>query len=177
APWKQMTKANDAINAINDEIKELQAAARNEAAALINEKVAALQSIPAYSQIPDNLRNQIEIFFKTISNTAKEERFIGNLKAMKSDIENAYGNSLKSINKWVEDEANKPTTPPTGGGQTNPPSQPVKTIKTVVRKDSAMNVTFTKNMLESEADVDAYLAVVRTKMMSYIEQNKNIMLN
>ena len=177
APWKQMTKANDAINAINDEIKELQAAARNEAVALINEKMAALQSIPAYSQIPENLRNQIEMFFKTISNTAKEERFIGNLKAMKSDIENAYGNSLKSINKWVEDEANKPTTPPVGGGQTTPPSQPVKTIKTVVRKETAMSVSFGKNMLETGEDVDAYLTAVRAKMMSYIEQNKNIVLN
>ena len=175
-PWRQMTKANDVLNTINEEIKELQSAARNEAVALINEKFAAIKAIPAYTQIPENLRNQIDKFFSILSDNAKEERFIGNLKAMKSDIDHAYENSLKSINKWVEDEANKPVTPPAGGGNT-PPVQPATPVKTFVRKESAMNIPFDKPMLETEEDVNAYLEALRTKMMSYINQNKNIMLN
>ena len=95
---------------------------------------------------------------------------------MKSDIDRAYENSLKSINKWVEDEANKPVTPPAGGGNT-PPVKPATPVKTFVRKESAMNVSFNKPMLETEEDVNAYLEALRTKMMSYINQNKNIMLN
>ena len=175
-PWRQMTKANDVLNTINEEIKELQSAARNEAVALINEKFAAIKAIPAYTQIPENLRSQIDKFFSILSDNAKEERFIGNLKAMKSDIDRAYENSLKSINKWVEDEANKPVTPPAGGGNT-PPVQPATPVKTFVRKESAMNIPFDKPMLETEEDVNAYLEALRTKMMSYINQNKNIMLN
>ena len=175
-PWRQMTKANDVLNTINEEIKELQSAARNEAVALINEEFAAIKAIPAYTQIPENLRSQIDKFFSILSDNAKEERFIGNLKAMKSDIDHAYENSLKSINKWVEDEANKPVTPPAGGGNT-PPVQPATPVKTFVRKESAMNIPFDKPMLETEEDVNAYLEALRTKMMSYINQNKNIMLN
>ena len=175
-PWRQMTKANDVLNTINEEIKELQSAARNEAVALINEKFAAIKAIPAYTQIPENLRSQIDKFFSILSDNAKEERFMGNLKAMKSDIDHAYENSLKSINKWVEDEANKPVTPPAGGGNT-PPVQPATPVKTFVRKESAMNIPFDKPMLETEEDVNAYLEALRTKMMSYINQNKNIMLN
>lgn len=175
-PWRQMTKANDVLNTINEEIKELQSAARNEAVALINDKFAAIKAIPAYTQIPENLRSQIDKFFSILSDNAKEERFIGNLKAMKSDIDHAYENSLKSINKWVEDEANKPVTPPAGGGNT-PPVQPATPVKTFVRKESAMNIPFDKPMLETEEDVNAYLEALRTKMMSYINQNKNIMLN
>ena len=175
-PWRQMTKANDVLNTINEEIKELQSAARNEAVALINEKFAAIKAIPAYTQIPENLRSQIDKFFSILSDNAKDERFIGNLKAMKSDIDHAYENSLKSINKWVEDEANKPVTPPAGGGNT-PPVQPATPVKTFVRKESAMNIPFDKPMLETEEDVNAYLEALRTKMMSYINQNKNIMLN
>ena len=175
-PWREMTKANDVLNTINEEIKELQSAARNEAVALINEKFAAIKAIPAYTQIPENLRSQIDKFFSILSDNAKEERFIGNLKAMKSDIDHAYENSLKSINKWVEDEANKPVTPPAGGGNT-PPVQPATPVKTFVRKESAMNIPFDKPMLETEEDVNAYLEALRTKMMSYINQNKNIMLN
>ena len=114
---------------------------------------------------------------KTLSDNAKEERFIGNLKAMKSDIDHAYENSLKSINKWVEDEANKPATPPAGGGTNTPPTKPATPVKTFVRKESVMNIPFGKPMLETEEDVNAYLEALRTKMMSYINQNKNIMLN
>lgn len=175
-PWREMTKANDVLNTINEEIKELQSAARNEAVALINDKFAAIKAIPAYTQIPEYLRSQIDKFFSILSDNAKEERFIGNLKAMKSDIDRAYENSLKSINKWVEDEANKPVTPPAGGGNT-PPVKPATPVKTFVRKESAMNVSFNKPMLETEEDVNAYLEALRTKMMSYINQNKNIMLN
>ena len=172
-PWRQMTKANDVLNTINEEIKELQSAARNEAVALINDKFAAIKAIPAYTQIPENLRSQIDKFFSILSDSAKEERFIGNLKAMKSDIDRAYENSLKSINKWVEDEANK-ASKPQDNGTVPPPPTPVKTF---VRKESAMNVSFNKPMLETEEDVDAYLTALRAKMMSYINQNKNIMLN
>lgn len=55
-----------------------------------------------------------------------------------------------------------------------PPTRP---IKTVVRKDKAMKVDFDKQVLETEEDVDRYLAVLRKEMLSYIHQNKNIMLN
>lgn len=177
APWKQMTKANDVLNIINDEIKELQSAARNEAVALINDKFAAVKAIPAYAQIPENLRIQINAFFTILSDNAKDERFIGNLKAMQSDIDRAYENSLKSINKWVEDEANKPAAPPAGGGTNTPPTKPATPVKTFVRKERVMNIPFGKPMLETEEDVNAYLEALRTKMMSYINQNKNIMLN
>lgn len=176
-PWRQMTKANDVLNTINEEIKELQSATRNEAVALINDKFAAIKAIPAYAQIPENLRGQIDKFFSILSDNAKDERFIGNLKAMKSDIDRAYENSLKSINKWVEDEANKPATPPAGGSTNTPPTKPATPVKTFVRKESVMNIPFNKPMLETEEDVNAYLEALRTKMMSYINQNKNIMLN
>ena len=172
-PWRQMTKANDVLNTINEEIKELQSAARNEAVALINDKFAAIKAIPAYTQIPENLRSQIDKSFSILSDNAKKERFIGNLKAMKSNIDHAYENSLKSINKWVEDEANKASKPQ--DNRTVPP--PPTPVKTFVRKESAMNVSFNKPMLETEEDVDAYLAALRSKMMSYINQNKNIILN
>ena len=177
APWKLMIKANEVITAINNEILELQSVARNEAVAQINDKLAAIKAIPAYSQITENLRNQIDAFFSILSEKAKEERFIGNLKAMKSDIDHAYENSLKSINKWVEDEASKPATSHAGGDSNIPPVKPATPVKTFVRKESVMNIPFDKPMLETEADVDAYLATLRTKMMSYINQNKNIMLN
>lgn len=174
-PWRQMTKANELLTAINDEIQELQAAARSEAVALINDKVAAIRQIPAYGQIPANLRGQIDKYFSILGDKAKEERFIGNLKALHADIERAYENSLNAINKWVEEEAKKAAAPaPATPDET---STPRRVVRTVVRKDAAMQVAFDKPMLETEADVESYLTALRTKMLSYIRQNKNIMLN
>ena len=176
-PWKLMTRANEVIQTIKTEIEELQAAARNEAIAAINSKLASIQAIPAYTKIPDTLRTQVESFFSLLTDKAKEDRFIGNLKAMKSDIDRAYDNSVKSINAWVEEQATKPAQPAAAGGGQSAPATPAHIIKPVVSKAKAMNVDFDKPVLETEEDVEQYLAALRTKMLSFIRDNKNIMLN
>lgn len=180
-PWKKMQKANEIIQAINDEIQELQSAARHEVVTWINSRHDSVKAIPAYTQIPENLRHQIEQFFDILTNKAKEERYIGNLKAMKSEVDQAYDNSVKAINAWVEQEAKRnaeKATSSTGDENNKKPNMPpTRPIKTVVRKDKAMKVDFDKQVLETEEDVDRYLAVLRKEMLSYIHQNKNIMLN
>lgn len=50
-------------------------------------------------------------------------------------------------------------------------------MKQFVQKAKAMDVSFSKPMLENEADVEAYISELKKKMMAYIHQNKNIMLN
>lgn len=42
---------------------------------------------------------------------------------MKFDIDRAYDNSLKSINKWVKDEANMAANSPAGGNSSKPINQ------------------------------------------------------
>ena len=180
-PWKKMQKANEIIQAINDEIQELQSAARHEVVTWINSRHDSVKAIPAYTQIPENLRHQIEQFFGILTNKAKEERYIGNLKAMKSEVDQAYDNSVKAINAWVEQEAKRNAEKATSStGEKNnekPNTPPTRPIKTVVRKDKAMKVDFDKQILETEEDVDRYLAALRKEMLSYIHQDKNIMLN
>ena len=100
---------------------------------------------------------------------------------MKSEVDQAYDNSVKAINAWVEQEAKRnaeKATSSTGDENNKKPNMPpTRPIKTVVRKDKAMKVDFDKQVLETEEDVDRYLAVLRKEMLSYIHQNKNIMLN
>ena len=152
---------------IKTEIEELQGTARNEAIAAINSKLTSIQAIPAYTKIPDTLRTQVESFFSLLTDKAKEDRFIGNLKAMKSDIDRA----------WVEEQATKPAQPAAAGDGQSAPATPAHIIKPVVSKAKAMNVNFDKPVLETEEDVEQYLAALRTKMLSFIRDNKNIMLN
>lgn len=179
-PWKEMTKAKEALTVIAEEIKQLQNEAREEVLAKINEKLDSLKSIPTFAEISESLRSQITVFFTALENKAKEERYIGNLKAMHTDIDNAYNNSLKSINKWIEEEANKKASPnqdDTSKPQTQKADAPKRPMKQFVQKAKAMDVSFSKPMLENEADVEAYISELKKKMMDYIRQNKNIMLN
>ena len=154
-PWRQMTKANDVLNTINDEIKKLQSAALNEAVAYINSQWQSIKAIPAYSEMPTPQQSLIGNAFENLKRRAAEERFIGNLMALSAEIDRQFNSSMQAINRWMEEKNRKP----------------------MVKKSEAMNIPFDKPMLETEEDVDAYLTALRAKMMSYINQNKNIMLN
>ena len=177
-PWKEMTRANEALTTIGEEIKALQAEAQNEVLNLIAERLTSIKSIPAFDLIDDSLRKQIELFFSTLESKAKDERYIGNLKAMHTDIENAYNNSLRSINKWVEDaESRKATAAQIDNTPAEVDNTPKRPVKTIVRKATAMDISFNKQILETEADVEAYIDELKKKMLDYIHQNKNIMLN
>lgn len=177
-PWKEMTKANEALTIIADEINKLQTETREEVLSKIAEKFDSLKSIPTFDLMAESLQNQIVSIYTTLEHKAKAERYIGNLKAMHTDIENAYNNGLKYINKWVEDEANKKATSSSEESSQKPSEDaPKRPIKQFVQKSKAMEVHFTKPMLENEADVEAYICELKKKMMDYIHQNKNIMLN
>lgn len=177
-PWKEMTRANEALTTIGEEIKTLQAEAQNEVLNLIAERLSSIKSIPTFELIDDSLRKQIELFFSTLEGKAKDERYIGNLKAMHTDIENAYNNSLRSINKWVEDaESRKATAAQTDNTPAEVDNTSKRPVKTIVRKATAMDISFNKQILETEADVEAYIDELKKKMLDYIHQNKNIMLN
>ena len=177
-PWKEMTRANEALTTIGEEIKALQAEAQNEVLNLIAERLSSIKSIPTFELIDDSLRKQIELFFSTLEGKAKDERYIGNLKAMHTDIENAYNNSLRSINKWVEDaESRKAAATQTDNTPAAVDNTPKRPVKTIVRKATAMDISFNKQILETEADVEAYIDELKKKMLDYIHQNKNIMLN
>ena len=175
-----MTKANELLNEISSEIQKLQAESQSEVLMLIEQKLSAVKAIPSFDEVSDNLRHQIVLIFDILSQKAKEERYIGNLKAMNSDISKAYENSLKSINEWLEEQAAKKITTnpdPEEEAKDDKPEKVKKPVKTFVQKSVAMNVHFDKVMLETEADVEAYLNEVKNKMLEYIHQNKNIMLN
>jgi len=154
-PWRQMTKANELLTTINEEIEQLQSAARNEAVGYIKRQWQSIKAIPAYSEMPEAQQSAIDKAFEGLEYRAAEERFIGNLMALSAVIDRQFNSAMQTINRWMEEKNRKP----------------------IVKKSEAMNIPFDKPMLETAADVDAYLAALRTKMMSYINQNKNIMLN
>ena len=112
--------------------------------------------------------------FAALKTKTENERFIGNLIAMGEEISNAYDTCLISINKWVKEAAECKAQQPNGTGGQQPPTRPVKTY---VNKTSAMNVQFSKNVLETKDDVEEYVNALRERLLGFINQDKNIMLH
>ena len=175
-PWKEMIKAKETLDAISTEITTRQNTEREAILGAITAKLGALTTLSTYATLEASQQSQITAMFTTLQAAAQNERYIGNIIAMKDKINIAYDNCLKSINTWVEAAAEaerKRQEKAAGGGATPTPARPVKTY---VNRQSAMNVSFSKSVLETKEDVEAYIEALKDRLMGFINQNKNIML-
>lgn len=176
-PWKLMTKAKETLDAVSTEIQTRQKTERDAIISTIDAKLATLTALSAYATLEVSQQSQVTAMFAALKANAQSERFIGNLIAMNSDVTNAYDRCLKSINDWVEAAAEaerQRQANAAGGNSATPPARPVKTF---VNKQSAMNVQFSKNVLETKEDVEAYVEALKARLLGFIDQNKNIMLH
>lgn len=173
-PWAQMTKAKETLDAIGNEISTRQEAERQTALQNIETKLAALTSLSSFATLEASQQGQVTAMFAALKTKTENERFIGNLIAMGEEISNAYDTCLTSINKWVKEAAERKAQQPNGTGGQQPPTRPVKTY---VNKTSAMNVQFSKNVLETKDDVEEYVNALRERLLGFINQDKNIMLH
>ena len=174
APWSQMTKAKDTLDAIGNEISTRQDTERQTALQSIETKLAALTSLSTFATLEASQQGLVTAMFAALKAKAENERFIGNLIAMGEEIVNAYDTCLTSINKWVKEAAERKAQQQKKPGDPQPPTRPVKTY---VNKTSAMNVQFSKNVLETKEDVEQYVDALRERLLGFIDQNKNIMLH
>ena len=93
---------------------------------------------------------------------------------MSEEVNNKYDQCISSINKWVKEAAERKALQQAAGGGQQPPTRPVKTY---VNKTSAMNVQFSKDILETKEDVEAYIEALKARLLGFINQDKNIMLH
>ncbi len=173
-PWIQMTKAKDTLDAIGDEIQTRQQTERQAALQNIEAKLTALTTLSTFATLEASQQGQVTAMFAALKAKAENERFIGNLIAMGEEIGNAYDTCLISINKWVKEDAERKAQQQKGTGVQQPPARPVKTY---VNRTNAMNVQFSKNVLETQEDVEEYVNALRERLLEFIEQNNSIMLS
>ena len=136
--------------------------------------MTALTTLSTFATLEASQQGQVTAMFAALKAKAENERFIGNLIAMGEETGNAYDTCLASINKWVKEAAERKARQPKKPGDPQPPSRPVKTY---VNKTSAMNVQFSKNVLETKDDVEEYVNALRERLLGFIDQDKNIMLH
>lgn len=190
-PWNNMTEAAATLEKISAQISAKQEEARQQISEKIESKLQAITSLPEYSSIPENFKSQIQALFNAAKSQVREERYIGNLRSMSTDVDRAYDHSIGIINRWSEEEARKAAaaaaagsgatgssgatggTSGTGPGTTPPATQ----HRQMVSKQSAMNVHFDKSRLESREDVQKYIAELEARLLNLVDNNKTIMLN
>lgn len=185
-PWNNMTEAVATLEEISAQISAKQEEARQQISEKIESKLQAITSLPEYASIPENLKSQIQALFNAAKSQVREERYIGNLRSMSTDVERIYDHSIDLINHWSEEEARKAAAAAGGatggsgsaGGNSGSGATPPATHhRQMVSKQTAMNVHFDKSRLESEADVEKYISELRQRLMNFIEDNKTIMLS
>lgn len=185
-PWNNMTEAAATLEDISAQISAKQEEARQQISEKIESKLQAITSLPEYASIPENLKSQIQALFNAAKSQVREERYIGNLRSMSTDVERIYDHSIDLINHWSEEEARKAAAAAGGatrgsgsaGGNSGSGATPPATHhRQMVSKQTAMNVHFDKSRLESEADVEKYISELRQRLMNFIEDNKTIMLS
>lgn len=173
-PWKLMTKAKETLDAVGAEIQTRQDAERLTALSSIETKLTALTSLSTFTTLEASQQSQVTAIFAALKAKAENERFIGNLIAMSEEVNNKYDQCISSINKWVKEAAERKALQQAAGGGQQPPTRPVKTY---VNKTSAMNVQFSKDILETKEDVEAYIEALKARLLGFINQDKNIMLH
>lgn len=176
-PWSQMTTAKTTYDAVLNAITTRRDAERETILGTIAAKLDTLTTLPSFATLEASQQGQIKAMFAALEEGAKGELYIGNLIAMNNAVSDAYDRCLKSINAWVEAaaEAERERQEQAVDDEvTQPLSIPVKTY---VNKTSAMNVQFSKNVLETQEDVEEYVNALRERLLEFIEQNKSIMLS
>ena len=189
-PWNNMTEAAATLEKISAQISAKQEEARQQISEKIESKLQAITSLPEYASIPENLKSQIQALFNAAKSQVREERYIGNLRSMSTDVDRAYDHSIGIINHWSEEEARKAAAAAAAGGATggsgaaggnsgtgSGATPPATHHRQMVSKQTAMNVHFDKSRLESREDVQKYIAELEARLLDFVDNNKTIMLN
>ena len=181
-PWGKMNEAKSKLDELRQEIDRRQKKEREKLIAEIDSKYEAIKSLPAFVTLKPEQARQIDLIFSTMKQGVQEERFIGNLIAYTSEVTNRYNTCIDTINRWVEvankaaEEAAKKEAEKNSGEDGHKP-KPKHTVKKVVNKQKALDISYPKNILETKEDVEAYIQSLRTQLMGYIDKDTSIMLN
>ncbi|MEI7982823.1 MAG: hypothetical protein WCI71_14315, partial [Bacteroidota bacterium] len=168
APYKGklMQEAKAALESIQKEVSAQQKVERASATEAILKSISKLKSFVDFTKLSKIQQEEISEPFEKIIKEIEQERFIGNIrtKANNTTID-VYQRQLELMMRL----ANPPK--PVEPGSPEPPKPKV----IFVRKDS-VKINFPKPALETEQDVEEYLAALKEQYLRIINEDKRISL-
>jgi len=168
APYKGilMQEAKAALEEVKNEVMSQLKAERETASVSVRQAIDKLKSFEDFRKLSPSQQIDILKPFETALTEITQERFIGNIRT-KANFTNTdlYQKQLE----WMSQLAN-PQKPAEPGG-----TEPPKPHIVFVRRDS-VKINFSKPALETQQDVEDYVAALKEQYLKIIEENKRISL-
>lgn len=168
APYKGilMQEAKAALEEVKNEVMTQLKAERETASVSVKQAIDKLKSFEDFRKLSPSQQIDILKPFETALTEITQERFIGNIRT-KANFSNTdlYQKQLE----WMSQIAN-PQKPAEPGG-----TEPPKPHIVFVRRDS-VKINFSKPALETQQDVEDYVAALKEQYLKIIEENKRISL-
>lgn len=183
-------------NAIQALVSNMQSLKSRLGAAIDDEKARALSKIESleqklsqydgYTALAEERKSAVQAAFDAAKQKVNAQSLIAMIRDAANDFENhQYSVLLQQIEDWNTpapvvaeppvtpynghgDDGKQPVTPPT------PPATPKPKVEIVGARD--LPVSFNKPLLESEADIDAYLESYKQALVNTVKQGKKVRL-
>ena len=168
-----MKRIKELTDSLRGSLETLADDARNSAEQAIKSRVEKLKSIPGYETLTDDQRKEIDSVVDDTISQIRNQPIIAVVKEAATRFEtNSYTGILKKVTAWTAPPP-EPTPDPGGGGDPSKPEwkPPVEFIGM-----SHLDVSFDKPWLQTEEDVDRYLDLLRTALVSAVKEGKRIQL-
>lgn len=170
-----MKQAKTLLDNLRRRLETLASEARAAAEQAVTSKVQKLASIDGYDKLTDEQKKQIEsIVYETIEQI-KTQPLIAVVKEAATRFETSgYSSILSKLTQWT---APKPEPKPKAADDKSPTPEksdwkpPIEFVGL-----SHLNVSFERPWLQSETDVDEYLANLRQSMLNAIAAGKRIQI-
>lgn len=169
APYKGgvMQEANKALEAMQQELQSLLQSTRERCLAEVNKYKEQLSSFADFAELSATEQQELLKGFDKITTDITENHYIANMnEASTKTAGDYYQNCIIRMKGWIASK-NQP--------QDDNTETPEPKRITYIRKAS-VSVDFSKPSLDTKEDVEDYLAKLKTKYISIIEDEKHILL-
>jgi hypothetical protein len=144
---------------------------------------AKLTQYDGYIALQDDQKSQVLAAFSAAKDRVGEHSLIAMIRDAANNFDNQqYGALLQQIEDWnhtpdepvIDTPVDKPSGAPTG--IEDKPKQPYTPSKptVVIVNAKELSVSFAKPLLESEADIDAYLESYKQALVNTVKQGKKV---
>ncbi len=169
-------KAKDAMEILSARIQQKQDEERKVTEEKLQANIKQLQNEPDFEKLNDRQKTDILQPFQSLLEQVRRERFISNIRDLGNNISDLY---TKQLNRCVA-LANPPEAKSASTGDENvstptvvqEPRETYITLPNVLRK---VNIDIRR--LETESDVEKYLAELKMLLLDQLKQNRKINLN
>ena len=176
-------------NAIQTLVGNMQSLKSKLGAAIEDERTTAITGIESlenklmqytgYLSLDDTHKSQVQATFEAAKQKVTDQSLIAMIRDATNNFENnQYSLLLQQIEVWNAPEPApvQPVTPPPGEDDSvqpaEPPAPPKPVVQIVGSRDLKPN--YSKPLLESEADIDAYLDSYKQVLLETVKQGKKV---